>query len=155
MRVLLRRDVKDLGEMGDVAEVADGYARNYLLPRKLAVQVTPANLEAVQRARQAKLERERQELDAIEELAQKLDGFLCYIEARVTEQGHLYGSVGPEQVAQVLAETGFDTIRPANIVMPRHLEEAGDYELEVILHPKRRVHITVRIAPPKEEELEQ
>ncbi len=152
MEVLLRRDVKNLGQMGDVVEVADGYARNYLLPREMALEVVRANLEALRRAREARQERDREERQSVEELAQQLNGFLCYIQVRATEEGHLYGSVGPEEVVEALAESGFETIRPANIVMPLHFEEVGDYELEVMLHPELAVHITLRVAPLEEEE---
>lgn len=152
MELLLRQDVADLGEMGEVVNVANGYARNYLLPRKLAVQVTEANLEMVRRARQARQLRDREELGRVKDVAVKLEGFLCFIPARATEQGHLYGSVGAEEVAEVLFNSGFDSIRPANIVMPRHFEELGDYDLEVMLHPEVRVHITVRVASLEEAE---
>jgi large subunit ribosomal protein L9 len=140
--------------MGEVADVADGYARNYLLPRKLAVEITPASLEVVGRAREAKLKRERDELERVQDVARRLDGFLCYIQARATEEGHLYGSVGAEQVAETLVRSGFETIRPANIVMSQHLEQVGDCELEVMLHPEVRVRIMVRVAPLEEEQSE-
>ena len=146
MEVLLRRDVDSLGRMGEVVDVADGYARNYLLPRDMAVAVTQSNLQEVERARAARQERERAELTRVEEVAKKLEGFLCLIEERATSEGHLFGSVAAEDVAEALVASGFETIRPANIVMPRHFEELGDHELEVMLHPDVRVPITVRVA---------
>ena len=155
MEVLLRQDVTDLGEIGDVVDVANGYARNYLLPRKLAVQVTEANLETVRRAREARLQRDREEVDRVKDVATRLEGFLCFIPVRATEQGHLYGSVGAEDVAEVLAHSGFESIRPANIIMPLHFEEVGDYDLEVMLHPEVRVQITVRVAPLEDAEADE
>jgi len=155
MEVLLRHDVKDLGHMGDVVEVAEGYARNYLLPRKLAMQVSQANLRAVDLARQARSQREQEEIERIEDVAARLKGFLCYIEARATGEGHLFGSVGPEQVAQSLLESGFEAIRPTNINMARHVDQLGDYEVEVMLHPEVRVNITLRIAPLEEDAQDQ
>jgi len=151
MEVLLRQDVKDLGVIGDVVNVAEGYARNYLFPRKLALQVTKANLASLQRAREARIKREQEELGRLKELATRLEGFLCYVEARATEAGHLFGSVGPEQVAHALVDSGFEAIRMSNIVMPGHIEEIGDNEVEVMLHPEVRVKITVRVAPVTEE----
>jgi len=150
MEVLLRQDVEGLGELGDVVDVAPGYARNYLLPRKLAVEVNEANLALLRRQREARRQREREELARVEELAGKLEGFLCYITARATDEGHLYGSVGPEEVAEALVRSGFESIRPASIHMPAHIEQLGDHELEVILHPKAKAHITVRVAPLEE-----
>ncbi len=152
MQVLLRRDVKNLGQMGDVVDVAEGYARNFLLPKKLAVQVNPANLRAVEHAREARQRRGQEELDRVKELAEKLEGFLCYVEARATEAGHLFGSVGPEQVAEALIESGFETMRPSNVNMPRHVEQLGDYDVELMLHPEVRARILLRIAPLEEVE---
>ena len=156
MEVLLRGDVKNLGQFGDVVEVADGYARNYLLPKKLAVEVTPANMKMVDAAREAKRKRESAELERVGELAQRLSGFLCFIEMRATDTGHLFGSVGPEQVAEALVVSGFEMIRSTNVNMARHVEEVGDYEVEIMLHPEVRVNITLRVAQqPEEEEGEQ
>jgi len=152
MEVLLRQDVDKLGAMGEVVDVATGYARNYLIPRKLAVAVTAANLDEVRRAREAKLQRDSEEMQRVKELCQSIEGFLCLVKARATEEGHLFGSVTAEIVAEALVESGFKTVRPANIVMQRHLEQLGDYELEVMLHPDARAHITVRVAPLEEEE---
>ena len=152
MEVLLRIDVENLGQMGDVVEVADGYARNYLLPRKLAAEVSPANLQMIETARQARQQRDLDELDRLRVLAEEVSGFLCYIEMRATDEGHLFGSVGPEQVAQMLVETGFETIRPSSINMPTHIEELGDFEVEVMLHPEVRVNIMLRVARLGEQE---
>ena len=155
MQVVLRENVKDLGQAGDVVEVADGYARNYLLPKRLAMNLGQANMAAIERKREARRQRELEELDRVKAEAEKLAGFLCYIEVRATETGHLFGSVGPEQVAQALVESGFEGVRPASVDMPQHIEELGDYEVELMLHPEARVGITVRVAPPGEEETEE
>lgn len=152
MEILLRRDVENLGQIGDVVQVPDGYARNYLLPKKLAVKVTPTNLKMAEVAREARHQREQDELDRLHELAEKLSGFLCYVEMRATEQGHLFGSVGPEHVAQTLLESGFEAIRASNVNMPIHIEEVGDYELEIMLHPEVRTNITLRVASLSEKE---
>jgi len=152
MELLLRSDVENLGEMGDVVDVADGYARNYLLPKNLAVKVSPANLKIVEKAQEAKRQREQDEVQRLRAVGEKLSGFLCYIEMRATEEGHLFGSVGPEQVAGVMAESGFDAIRPSNVNMPAHVEQVGDSEVEIMLHPEVRVSITLRVAPLGESE---
>lgn len=154
MEVLLRQDVEKLGRMGDVVEVADGYARNYLLPKKIASPVTPDNLRAMEAFRQARLQREGEELERVRRQAAMLEGFLCFITARATEKGHLFGSVGPQQVADQLAENGFEGIRPSSISLARSIEEVGDYEVEVMLHPEVRAHILVRVAMEEEEEEE-
>jgi large subunit ribosomal protein L9 len=152
MEVLLRKDVEKLGRMGDVVEVANGYARNYLLPRRIAVPVTQDNLRKFQAAIDARGQRELEELERVTRQAEMMEGFLCYITARATEMGHLFGSVGPQQVAEQLAESGFEGIRPANVSLDRHIEEVGDYEIEVMLHPDVRAHVLVRVAREEEEE---
>jgi large subunit ribosomal protein L9 len=152
MELLLRRDVKGLGRMGEVVRVTNGYARNYLLPRKLAVPVTPANLKDMERAAEARRRREAEEVQSASELAKRLSGFLCLIEARCNEVGHLFGSVGPEQVAQVLVSSGFEMIRPTNINMVRRIDQVGDHTVEVIVHPEVRVNVTVRVVPKFEGE---
>lgn len=151
MEILLRQDVDNLGEIGDVVDVADGYARNYLLPREMAVPVTDANLERVKREQKAKKEREAEEVERVEELAEEIEGFVCLIEARATDKGRLFGSVTARDVAEALEENGFEGIRASNIVIPRAFEELGDYDIEVMLLPEVRVPITVRIVPPVEE----
>ena len=152
MEVLLREDVDNLGILGDVVDVADGYARNYLLPKGIAVPATEENKAAIAKAREERLERERAERERVEEMAEKLDGFLCPIQARATEKGHLFGSVSARAIAEELQESGFEGIRPSNVSLPRPIEETGDYQIEIMLHPEVRVNITVRVTSESEEE---
>jgi large subunit ribosomal protein L9 len=155
MEVLLRKDVEKLGRMGDVVDVADGYARNYLLPQQMAVRVTAENLQEVERRREQRQEREREELSRVREQADVLEDFLCYISARATEEGHLFGSVGPQQIADTLVASGFEGIRAANIALDRPIEEVGDYRVDIMLHPAVRATITVRVASESEAEEEE
>lgn len=150
MEVLLREDVEKLGRMGDVVEVADGYARNYLLPKGFAARVTPENMDELERAREQRREREQEELQRVRKQADLLEDFLCYISARATEKGHLFGSVGPQQIADTLVASGFEGIRAANVELPRPIEETGDYEVGIMLHPDVRATITVRVASESE-----
>lgn len=152
MQVLLRQDVDRLGHMGDVVEVADGYARNHLLPKKVAVPVTPENLKQIERQREARRQREHEELGRVSRQAELLEGFLCYITVRATGRGHLFGSVGPQEVAAQLIESGFEGIRPANVNLDHPIEEVGDYKVEIMLHPEVRASITVRVAAEEDEE---
>ena len=155
MRVLLRRDVQRLGSIGDLVEVADGYARNYLLPKKIAVPATAANKREIETLRRARQEREVAEMERTKSVADRLEGFLCYIPVRATERGHLFGSVTAEHIAETLAESGFEGVRASNVGLISHIEEIGDYDVEVMLHPEVRVNIKVRVAPEAEEEEEE
>ncbi len=152
MEVLLRQDIEKLGRMGEVVDVANGYARNYLLPKKIAVPVTAENLRKLEVVRKERRQREREELARVGRQAEMLDGFLCYIPMRATEKGHLFGSVGAQQIADELAESGFEGIRASNVNLDRPIEEVGDYEVEVMLHPDVRANILVRVAAEQEED---
>ncbi len=152
MQVLLRHDVNKLGRVGDLVDVAPGYARNYLLPKGIAVPVTHDNLKAMEKAREERHEREKEEMARVTHQAELMDGFLCYVSARATEKGHLFGSVGPQDIATQLAESGFEGIRSSAIGLETPIEELGDYEVEVMLHPEVRATITVRVAQEQEED---
>ncbi len=152
MEVLLREDVPDLGRLGDVVTVAPGYARNYLLPKKIAVPVTEENLAQIEASRAARRQREGEELDRVRRQAELLEGFVCYVTARVTGEGHLFGSVGVQQVADHLVADGFEGIRSSNISLDRPVQEVGDYEVEVMLHPEVRAHILLRVASEVDDE---
>lgn len=151
MEVLLRKDVDRLGRMGDLVTVADGYARNYLLPYRIAVPVTPENLRGIEVARQARRQREVEELERVHRQAEMLDGFLCFLTVRATEKGRLFGSVGAQQIVEQLAQSGFEGIRAAAVNLERPIQEVGDYDVEVMLHPEVRAHILVRVAGEEEE----
>ena len=150
MEILLKQDVEKLGQMGDVVEVADGYARNYLLPKQMAVPVTDENLAHIRRQREEREEKQAAEHQRLEEVAEKLEGFICYIPVKATDEGHLFGSVTANDVAEALEESGFDGIRPSSVGLARPIEETGDYDVEIMLHPDVRVDITVRVAPESE-----
>ncbi len=154
MEVLLQQNVENLGRLGEKVEVADGYARNYLLPKQIAVPVTAENEQRLRRAREARARREVEELERVNRQAELLEGFLCYIPARATEKGHLFGSVGAQQIADQLVESGFEGVRPSSVNLTRPIEELGDYEVEIMLHPEVRVMITVRVAEADEEQEE-
>jgi len=106
-KLLLRKDVPALGHIGDVVEVSEGYARNYLIPHHLATEPTPANLKALEedkkRAEAARIERRR----ALEAQAAALANVEVTIAAAANEEGHLYGSVGPREIAAALRDEGY------------------------------------------------
>ncbi len=150
MKVLLNRDMDNLGELGEVVDVAKGYARNYLLPHKYALPVTPDNLQKLESVRKAKQKREAEETTRVKDQAGDLEGFLCVVEQRATDTGHLFGSVTAEIIAGILEESGFEGIRPASILLDGPIENVGDYPVEVMLLPEVRVPITVRVTAVEE-----
>lgn len=130
MKILLRKNIRKLGRIGELVEVRDGYARNYLLPQRFAVVPTKANLKAVEVEKQRHLEDLARMRGEIEAKAQLLRGREITITAQANEEGHLYGSVGPAQiVAALAAERIF--IEPENVVLDDQIRQLDKYDVEV------------------------
>ena len=128
MKVLLTNDVDKLGWLGDVVDVADGYARNYLLPQGLAKPATDANIKAIAKARAQRAEQRHLEYDQIERAAQAVDGAEAVIAAAANEQGHLFGSVFKREVAENLRAQGFEV--PDDVVaLDEHIKQVGTYKV--------------------------
>ncbi|MFZ0034718.1 MAG: 50S ribosomal protein L9 [Sedimentisphaerales bacterium] len=128
MKVLLCEDVRELGWLGDVVEVSTGYARNYLLPQRLAVVPTAGNLrslakEAAKRAEQRKLERER-----LQEAAAAVEGAEAVVAAKANEQGVLFGSVGVHEIAENLRAQGFK-VTDEIVWLAEHIKQVGTHKV--------------------------
>ena len=108
MEIILRDHVENVGKRGEVVKVADGYARNYLLPRKLALLATPGNLKQVERERVKLDAKEAEEQGAAQNIANKMEGLEVVISRKVGETEALYGSVTSADIAEALARKGFD-----------------------------------------------
>ncbi len=106
MKLLLTRDVPKLGIVGDIVEVSRGYARNYLLPQRLATEPSDANMKALAEERAKSEERRRQQREQLKATADQLADVEVTIEAAANEEGHLYGSVGPREISAALRELG-------------------------------------------------
>ncbi len=134
MELLLKQSVEHLGRIGDVVKVRSGYARNYLLPRGLAVAVTKSNVAEIEKARAAALAEEQQRVAGMRELAQKLGEASVTIEGRANAEGHLFGSVTAAQIAASLREKGI-AIDDKQVRLASPLKEIGVYDVPVQLHP--------------------
>ena len=126
MKVLLCDDIDKLGWLGDVVEVNDGYARNYLLPQRMCIIPTEANIKSLtaEKANRAK-ERKLAE-DKLKQVAQTVEGAEAVIAARANEQGHLFGSVGPKDIAENLRAQGFE-VAEAVVRLDEHIKEIGEH----------------------------
>lgn len=142
MELLLNQNVEHLGRVGDVVQVKPGYARNYLLPRGLAVMVTKANLAQIELARARALADEQNRIGTQRELAQKLAETSVTIEGRANEEGHLFGSVNQSQVAAALRGKGF-AIEDRQVRLEHPLKEIGVFDVKVHLH--QTVEATVKV----------
>ena len=130
VKLLLKESIKNVGRVGDIVEVSPGYARNYLLPRDLAVQPTPNNVKKVEERRKEieRQERERREQQA--RMIQQLSGIEVHLERRANEQGHLFGSVTATDVAKGLQAQNFN-VEPEDVNLPGKLDQVRDYTVTI------------------------
>ena len=147
MEIILREHVDNLGERGEIVKVADGYARNYLLPRKLALLATEGNKKHVERERKIVEARESQERGLAEALAARLAAVEITIARRVGDTEQLYGSVTSGDIADFLKEKGFD-VDKRKLILPEAIKAIGDYEVPLKLH--RAVSIPLKVHVVKE-----
>jgi large subunit ribosomal protein L9 len=132
MEVILRETIDTLGRAGQVVKVADGYARNYLLPRKLAYPATPGNLKVIEFERQSLIRKEAKQQDDAQKLKEMLDKVILQFRRKVGEQNALYGSVTNADVAEELEKKGFQ-IEKRKIHMDDHIKELGEFEIPIRL----------------------
>ena len=145
MQVILMEKVVNLGVLGDVVKVKDGYARNFLIPQGMAKRVTPENLATFE-TRRAELEKaQADKLAAAQDKATKLEGLLLQITRKSGVDGRLFGSVTNADIAEALKAQGFD-IEKSSIRMPQGLlKQVGDTKLDVSLHTDVVASITVSV----------
>ncbi|NCC51606.1 MAG: 50S ribosomal protein L9 [Spartobacteria bacterium] len=133
--VFLMADIPDLGREGDVVKVADGYARNYLMPKKLAAPVTSATKRQLEKKQRERSVREASELEGANALARTIEQASCTIAVKTGPEGKLFGSVSVADVVANLKEQGI-TLDKHQIEMPDAIRETGVFKLTVKVHPK-------------------
>ncbi|MCS6951412.1 MAG: 50S ribosomal protein L9 [Bryobacterales bacterium] len=144
MQVILRENIEKLGNRGDIVTVADGYARNYLLPRRLAVPATEANKKIVEQERQAHLRREAKERSEAEELARLLAGVTVTIRQKAGEHDQLFGSVTARDIAEALQRQNY-TVDRRKIQLEEPIKQLGEYKVPVRLHKEVTAEILVQV----------
>jgi large subunit ribosomal protein L9 len=143
MKVVLRNDVKSVGNKGDILDVADGYARNYLLPRGLAFLATDGALDQAERMRWARAKKNSSDRASALLLASQLGNATIKISARAGAEGKLYGSVTPADViAAIHTQTGID-LDKHHVHLHDHIRTVGTYSVNAKLHPEVDVAITL------------
>jgi len=135
MKLLLQRNVEKLGKIGDIVKVADGYGRNYLLPYGLAVELTADNLNRFEAMKRRLIAQEQETKEKFLLLAKELEKASCTIIANSSEEGHLYGSVGPRDIARQLASEGLE-VDPKCVLLDEPIKELGIYKVRICLHPE-------------------
>ena len=144
MEVILREHVDNLGRRGDVVKVAEGYARNYLLPRKLALPVTDHNKRQIDRERKMAEARDMEEKAAAEAVAVRLTALEIEIPRRVGENDTLYGSVTTADISQALKDKGFD-VDKRKVVLPEPLKALGESTIPVKIHREVTAQVKVKV----------
>src|SRR5215210_6791751 len=142
-KVLLREDVDDLGARGEIVRVKAGYARNYLLPRKLAVEATTGNVKGIEAERSALLKKEAKERATAEAQSQQMGSLELEFRRKAGEQGTLYGSVTSMDLAEALRERGYEIDRH-RIHLREPLKRLGEYNVPVRLHREVTIDLKVR-----------
>lgn len=144
MEVILRQHVDNLGRRGEVVKVADGYARNYLLPRKLALLATQGNKKQIERERAKFDAAEAEEQKVAEAIAERLAGVDIEIARKVGETEALYGSVTTADIAEALHAKGFDVER-RKLQLQEPIKKVGDYEVPIRLHREVVARLKVKV----------
>lgn len=129
MRIILIENINNLGKKGDTREVSDGYARNFLLPRKLAEVATPDAINKSKIQAEKSIEKEKEGLEKIKKLAQELEGKEIIIKAKA-KKGKLFGSIGKKEISKELKKKGLD-VSENNILLENPIKEIGDMEISV------------------------
>jgi large subunit ribosomal protein L9 len=149
MEVILREDVEKLGARGQLVKVASGYARNFLLPKRLAVPATDANKKIVEQERQAHLRREAKLVADASELGKMMAEVSVTISQKAGENDQLFGSVTAKDISEALEKQGY-TIDRRKVVLDEPIKTLGEHKVTLRLHREVPVEITVRVV--KEEE---
>jgi len=144
-KVLLREDVDDLGARGEIVRVRAGYARNYLLPRNLAVEATAGNVKGIESERAALLKKEAKERASAEAQSQQMSSLDLEFRRKAGEQGALYGSVTSMDIAEALKERGYEIDRH-RIHLREPLKRLGEYTVPVRLHREVTIDLKIRVA---------
>ncbi len=148
-RILLREDVDDLGARGEIVRVRAGYARNYLLPRKLAVEATTSNVKQIEQERAALLKREAKERSTAQSQAEQMGSLVLTFKRKSGELGALYGSVTSMDVTEALQEKGYEIDRH-RIHLREPIKRIGEFTVPVRLHRDVTIDLQVKVVPEGE-----
>lgn len=148
MKVILTKDVQNLGNAGDVKDVADGYARNFLIPGGYAQIATKASIKRAEQAKKEKELRSEEEFKIAQELAGKLEGVSVTVSAKTDESGKLYAALKAEEISKALKDKGFE-VEASKIVIAEPIKEAGEKEFVIDLDHGLEVRAVVIVEAQK------
>ena len=145
MEVILQKDVKGLGKKGEVVTVADGYGRNFLLPRGLAVLATAGNIKQADLEKEAQKQKRERELKEAQEVAARIQGQKLQIATKVGESGKLFGSITSQEIADRLKRQYKVEIDKRKIDLEEPIKSVGKHPIKIKIHPKVQVEIIVQV----------
>lgn len=148
MKVILKENVESLGKTGDLLNVADGYARNFLIPRDLAVEASNRNIKALKHEKMLIAHKREREKKKAESLLEEFSNVTCTISKRIGEQDKLFGSVTTKDIEKSLREQGIEIDRK-NIVLDEPIKSTGEFPIKVKLYPEVTAEITVSVVGEK------
>ncbi len=145
MKVVLLEDVKNLGRKGDILQVAEGHARNYLLPRKLAVEATEGKIKQLAKLQEAAARKKQHEENEAKDLADRLELMLVKVYSRAGEGGKLFGSISNKDIVDALVRDYGIEIDRKKIILKEPIKKLGFYSLPVKLYPSVQVNLSVNV----------
>jgi large subunit ribosomal protein L9 len=151
MKVILIDEIRGLGTRGDVVQVKDGYARNFLFPKNLAKEATPGNLKAIEQDRKKWAALAAQEKDAASKLAERVNGTKIEVRKRVGESGTLFGSVTANEIADALHAKGIE-VEKRRVELEHPIKSIGTHDVEIRLHRDVTAKVQVEVLPLAEAE---
>ena len=154
MKVILTEEIRGLGTRGDIVNVKNGYARNFLLPKNLAREATPGNMKGIEQERKKWAVLAQQEKDVAQKAADKVTGMKITVQKRVGDNGQLFGSVTANEIADALEAKGVD-VDKRRIEIAHAIKSAGVHDVDVRLHRDVTAHIQVEVVPIGVERLEE
>lgn len=147
MKLILRQDVPNLGKIGDIVEVAEGYGRNYLVPRRLAVKATQGAIAEADKVRKVREDGDRRALEAAQAMAETIGGSRVVVAANASDEGKLFGSIGiGDLVAAVKKVTGVE-VDPHIFKLSAPIKEIGLHTIEASPHPEVEFQLTLDVIP--------
>ncbi|TYO96437.1 50S ribosomal protein L9 [Desulfallas thermosapovorans] len=147
MQVILLEDVKKLGQKGQVIKVAEGYARNFLIPKGLAVEASKGRLKDLEKQNEVKAAQRKKAEDEARALGQQMEGLKLVIPARVGDAGKLFGAINNKDIAEFLQHKHGFNVDKKKIILKTPIKALGEYGITIKLHPAVQVQINVEVVP--------
>ncbi len=145
MRIILKKDVESVGKAGDLVNVSDGYARNFLIPRGLGIEASSKNMKALKNEMETAARRTTKEKEAAQSMVERLEGVTCTISRKVGQQDKLFGSVSTKDIGDALHEQGIE-IDKRNILLEDPIKSLGEFSVKIKLHSGISTDIKVVVA---------